>query len=190
MGASRISRKGANLRKVGGWARNVRVDLTNYACEEGGHTSEFPFGIYWWTLKSQKNKNFEKIFKKCWRFRPFFALLLHYWHQKLKFGKNVRNTCRYYFFTHMHHKSRSYDVWFLRYKVKKANSFVIMRYFLLFDPANNRKNQNFEKIKKTLWKYYHFTLVYHKWQPYNVWLLRYQIRQSIFCHFVLLFPLV
>ena len=29
-----------------------------------GHTSEFPFGIYWWTLKNPKNQNFEKIKKK------------------------------------------------------------------------------------------------------------------------------
>ena len=29
-----------------------------------GHTSEFPFGIYWWTLKNLKNQNFEKKWKK------------------------------------------------------------------------------------------------------------------------------
>ena len=28
-------------------------------------------------------------------FRPFFAFLLHYWPQKLKFGKNVKKTPRY-----------------------------------------------------------------------------------------------
>ena len=48
----------------------------------------------------------------------------------------------------MHHKSRSYDAWFLRYKVQKTKSFVIVGYFLPFDPPNNQKNQNFEKIKK------------------------------------------
>ena len=51
-------------------------------------------------------------------FRPFFALLHHYWPQKLIFGKNVKNTWIYYSFTHVHYKSRSYDVWFLRYKVQ------------------------------------------------------------------------
>ena len=25
-----------------------------------GYTSEFTFGIYWWTLKNLKNQNFEK----------------------------------------------------------------------------------------------------------------------------------
>ena len=158
-----------------------------------GHTSEFPFGIYWWTLKNPKksefweneknywryhhfinvyqkpqsyeiqfldpeiqsetvildhfwliappsislnnpeNQNFEKMkktsrdviilnlcnkFKWCmltqtWsgtdiifcHFRPFFALLPHYWSQKLKFGKKLKNKWRYYPFTHVHHKS-------------------------------------------------------------------------------------
>ena len=53
-------------------------------------------------------------------FRPFFALLPHYWPRKLKFGKNVNNTWRYYPFTHLHHKSRSHDVWFQRYKVQRT----------------------------------------------------------------------
>ena len=45
----------------------------------------------------------------------------------------------------MYHKSRSYDVWFLRYKVQRIEFFVI---FLPFDPPNKPKKQNFEKIKK------------------------------------------
>ena len=154
-----------------------------------GHTSEFSFGIYWWTLKNPKNQNFWKMKKiagdiinlhmctknhnhmrysswqtkwdkflvilghfspfntpsspppttqtqktqvlKNWKqhlwkchhfkrvqqkntikwcmltqiwsatdiifchFRSFFALLLHYWPQKLKFGKNVKNSWTY-----------------------------------------------------------------------------------------------
>ena len=77
--------------------------------------------INWWTLKNPKRQTFEKNEKNCWRyhhfthvyqkhnhmrysswdtewerifchFGPFFALLLHYWLQKLKFGKNVKNT--------------------------------------------------------------------------------------------------
>ena len=48
----------------------------------------------------------------------------------------------------MHHKSRSHDVQFLRYRQQKTNFFIIMGYFLPFDPPNNRENENFEKIKK------------------------------------------
>ena len=81
-------------------------------------------------------------------FRPFFALLPHYWPQKLKFGKNVKNTWRYYPFTHVYHKSRSYDVWFLRYKVQRTKFFAILSHFLPFDPLNNPKSQNFEETKK------------------------------------------
>ena len=43
----------------------------------------------------------------------------------------------------------------------------------------NLKNQNFEKQKqkqKKAWKYYYFTLVYHKQQSYNAWSLRYVAR--------------
>ena len=82
-------------------------------------------------------------------FRPFFALLPHYWPRKLKFGKNVKNTWRYYPFTHVYHKSRSYDVWFLRYKVQRTKFFVILGHFLPYDPPNNPKNQSFKKTKKS-----------------------------------------
>ena len=41
--------------------------------------------------------------------------------------------------------------------------FVILDRFFPFYPSNNQKNQNFEKMKKKTWRYYHFTQVYHKW---------------------------
>ena len=86
-----------------------------------GHTSEIPFGIYYW--KTRKIR----ILKK-WK--------------KIAGDNIISHMCP---FTHMQHKSRSSDIWFLRYKF-----FVIMGHFLPFDPPNNRKNQNFEKIKKPL----------------------------------------
>ena len=52
-------------------------------------------------------------------------------------------------------------------------------HFLLFDTPNNPKNQNFEKMKKT--KHLDIilhSLVYHKWWSYDVWFLRYGVRQS------------
>ena len=67
---------------------------------------------------------------------------------------------------HLERSPWSYDVWFLRYKVRQTEAFVILGHFLPFDPTNNLKNQNFEKMKKKnkkTWRYYHFTLVYHKW---------------------------
>ena len=47
----------------------------------------------------------------------------------------------------MYHKSRSYDVWFLRYKAQNTEFFVILGHFLTFDPPNNPKNQNSEKLE-------------------------------------------
>ena len=44
----------------------------------------------------------------CWTFTPRLTL-------KQKFGKNEKNTWRYYPFTHVYHEWRSYDAWFLRY---------------------------------------------------------------------------
>ena len=39
---------------------------------------------------------------------------------------------------------------------------------------------------------YHFTLVYHKWQSYDVWFLRYEVQLKIFfvilSHFLLFYP--
>ena len=86
-------------------------------------------------------------------FRPFFALLPHYWPRKLKFGKNVKNTWRYYPFTHVYHKWQSYNVWFLRYEVYQTEPFchfgpffVLLRF--TFYPPNSPKSEKFKKMKK------------------------------------------
>ena len=55
----------------------------------------------------------------------------------------------------------------------RQNFFVILDHFSPFYPSNNPKNENFEKIKKD-WRHYHFTQLYHKWQSYDVWFLRYE----------------
>ena len=39
---------------------------------------------------------------------------------------------------------------------------------------------NILKIWKNAWRYYHFTHVYHKWQSYDVWFLRYGVQQTEF----------
>ena len=47
-------------------------------------------------------------------------------------------------------------------------------------PPNNPENQNFEKMGKNAWRYHHFTQVYHKWQSYDVWFLRYEEQPTEF----------
>ena len=64
-------------------------------------------------------------------------------------------------------------------------------FFALLHPLSplitqNPENQNFEKMKKkNNWKYHHFTQVYHKWQPYDTWFLKYEVHQTeFFCNFL------
>ena len=59
-------------------------------------------------------------------------------------------------------------------------------HFLLFYPKNQLpKKSEFWKTEKKAWRYYH---VYHKWQSYYVWFLRYKAWQTrFFCHFELFF---
>ena len=123
-------------------------------------------------------------------FRPSFALLLHYWPWKLKFGKNVKKPWRYYPFTHVHHNSRSYDVWSLRYKVQTTELFVILGHFHLLALLTTQKIKILKKIKKkNTWRYYHFTLVSYKWWSYDVCFLRYR-EQHNFLSFQVIFDLV
>ena len=81
-------------------------------------------------------------------FRQFFALLPYCWPQKLKFEKNVKSTWRYYPFKHVHHKSRKYDVWFLRYKVQRTKFYVILSFFSPLTLLTTQKIKIKKKIKK------------------------------------------
>ena len=69
--------------------------------------------------------------------------------EKPKFWKNDENVYRYYHFTHVYLKWKSYDVWFLRYGVRQIEFFLILDHFLPFYPPNNPENQNVERMKKS-----------------------------------------
>ena len=83
-------------------------------------------------------------------FWAFFALSLSWQPEKSKFYKNEKNAWKYYHFTQLYHKWKSYNVWFLRYRTRQTQFFVILDHFLPFYPTNNQKNQNKEKWKKWL----------------------------------------
>ena len=51
--------------------------------------------------------------------------------------------------------------------------------FCPFIPLTTQKIKT-SKNEKNPWRYYHFTHVYHKWQSFDVWFLRYQVRQTEF----------
>ena len=50
-------------------------------------------------------------------------------------------------FTNVYHKWQY--VWFLRYRVRQTEFFVIVDHFLLVYPPLDPENQNFEKTEKT-----------------------------------------
>ena len=89
---------------------------------------------------------FAQIFKY---FGPFFAFYPAIDPENSNLKKMEKKTWRYYAFTHVYHKCRSFDVWFLRYKAQWT-VFCHFGPFFPSDPPNNPKNQNFEKIKKYL----------------------------------------
>ena len=96
--------------------------------------------------------------------------------ENLNFNIEI-NTWRYYNFTHLHHKWQWYDVWFLRYEVQMTEFFVILDHFLPFYPLRTQKIKILKKFKKRL-EILFFTHVCHKSQSYDVWFLRYQVRQT------------
>ena len=92
------------------------------------------------------------------------------------------------FYTYMCTINEDHDIWFLKFKVRQTEIFVILSDFLPFQSPDNPENQNF-KIEKTTWRYYHFTKLQHKWHTYDLWLQRYGAQQTflafwtIFCRF-------
>ena len=60
---------------------------------------------------------------------------------------------------------RSYDVWFLRYKALQS----FLSFWAIFCPLTLLTTQKTNILKK-VWRYYHFTFVYHKWHMvYAFW---------------------
>ena len=104
------------------------------------HTSEFPFGIYWWTFFCH--------------FGPSFALLLspppnNQKKQNLK--KNEKSIWRCHHFKLVQQKAWSYDVCLLRYGVRQREFTVILGHFLLFFPTYwPQKSTIGKKCKKHL----------------------------------------
>ena len=181
-------------------------------CLPWGHPTEPPS---WANIKEteflRKNSYRQKCLDKSlnvqflrYRVRQteLFVILGHFFHfylsqlmmlkiKILKKKKNETNAWRYYHFTQVYHKRQSYDVWFLRYRVRRTERFVILDHFLPFCPLTPEKSK-FWKNEKNTWRHYHFTEVYHKWRSYDVWFLRYWARWTEFFaildYFLLFYP--
>ena len=78
----------------------------------------------------------------------------------------------------MYQKLQSYDVWFLRCRVKQTEFFVILDHFLPFYPPNNLKIKILKKWKNSSGDII-ILYMHHKWQS-HVWFLRYGVQQTEF----------
>ena len=95
----------------------------------------------------------------------------------------------------MYQKPQSYDVRFLRYGVRQTEFFVILDRFLPFYPTPppfGLGKSIFWKNRKNICKYYNLTNVYHKWQLYDVWSMRWEAQWTEFFvildHFLRFYP--
>ena len=73
---------------------------------------------------------------------------------------------------------QSYDVWFLRCRVKQTEFFVVVDHFLPFYPPNNLKIKILKK-QKILSGDIIILYMHHKWESY-IWFLRYGAQQTKF----------
>ena len=81
-------------------------------------------------------------------FLPFYPL----WTQKIKIVEKWTIHLKNY-------HSTMTVTWFIVPEIWNATDIISchLDYFLPFYPPNNPKNENFQKLKKTAWKYHHFT---------------------------------
>ena len=80
--------------------------------------------------------------------------------------------------------NENHDIWFLLMCGRQK----FLSFWAIICPfsPDNLENQNF-KIEKNTWRCYHFTHSHHKWQSYDVWFLRYEVWQTEFLSFWIVF---
>ena len=103
-------------------------------------------------MKNTCRYHYQNLHDRIYSFGSFFALKT----PRIKILKNEKICWRYHHFTHVHQKSQSYDVQFLRYGVRLTKMFChFERFFALLPPPppNDPEYQNFEK---NAWRYYPF----------------------------------
>ena len=95
----------------------------------------------------------------------------------------------------MYYKWRSYDIWFLKYKVQQTEIFDIVGHFLPFQPLENLENQNFNVVKKNPWDIIilHICITNDNHMMYGSWDMECNRHNFLslwtgFCHFTLYGP--
>ena len=109
-------------------------------------------------------------------FRAIFCLFTPLTAPKIsKLKKDEKkNDCRYHHLTQVYQKSWSFAILSLIVR-DGCNSYF--SFWAVFCPFTPLTAQNIKILKKQqqnpTWRCHHFTHVYHKWQSYDVWFLRY-----------------
>ena len=87
------------------------------------------------------------------------------------------------------HMCTKTHIHFLRYGVRQ-NFLSFWAIFCHFTPPpDDPENQNFQKKKMPGDIILSYTHVYHKGKSYDIWFLKYKVKQTEICHFVLFFAL-
>ena len=132
-----------------------------------GHTSEFLFGIYWWTWKH--------LFTR----------------KKIKFWKNATNCWRYHHFTHVYQKSQS---WCTVPETHLDRMFCHFGPFFAHSPPWQPGKSKFWKLKKRpgdiiilhMCTINDNDTMYGSWDRWYIW----SATDIIFCHFGSYFALL
>ena len=111
----------------------------------------------------------------CCYFKPFFCSFILMTTRKIKILKTQK---------------RSGDIIISHVSWQIVLFLVILDHFFAFTPLTTQKIKTLKKLKNNL-IYYHFMHVYHKWQSYDVWFLRYRAwRTNFFFYFGQFFALL
>ena len=120
-------------------------------------------------------------------FESFFALSLPSRPRKSKFWK-IEKIFGDIIIVHMctlNYNHMMYSSWDMECDRIFCNFRLIFALLLLYWPRKSK----FRKPENNTWRYYHFTYVYHKWQSYDIWFLRYGVRQTeFFCFWTIFCP--
>ena len=140
----------------------LATEMKNYThVKKVGQTSEFPFGIYWWTLKNQIKSEFWRNEKK----------------------KNAGDIILLHMCTKDHNHMR-YSSW----DTKWDNFFL--SFWAIFCPLPSPLPHLTTQKSKTLKRCHHFKFVQQKTQTNDVCLFRHGEQQTIFCHLRSFFALL
>ena len=123
-----------------------------------------------WGMVPEISSTIDRMF--C-HFRLFFAFYTPNYPENQNFGKMKKPPGGIIILnmSTINENHMMYDSWDM--KCAKQIFFVILGYFLPSYPRNSPKNENWKKLKKSTWKYHHFTQVYEKSWSYAILFLRY-----------------